>query len=114
MERLSAQKQLRIQGCSRGSRGRALRHRSVQQIELSAPQRCRGIAINECSTSQIFTFQKSVFGLNVGNMFLKVSLNAKLKAWVGKYRMRFATFPRQKDPIPCSAATRVKQLTMPV
>jgi hypothetical protein len=41
-------------------------------------------------------------------------LNAKLNACVGKYRTMFAMFPRQNEPKPCSAETRVKQLTMPV
>ena len=58
-------------------------------------------------------FQKSVFGLALGNMFLMVSLKAKLKACVGKYRMTLARFPRQKDSTPCSADTRVKQFAMP-
>ena len=58
-------------------------------------------------------FQKSVFGLALGNMFLMVSLKAKLKACVGKYRITLARFPRQKDSTPCSADTRVKQFAMP-
>ncbi len=57
--------------------------------------------------------QKSVLGLALGNMFLMVSLKAKLKACVGKYRMTLARFPRQKDSTPCSADTRVKQLAIP-
>ena len=59
-------------------------------------------------------YQNSVFGLYFGNRALMVSLNAKLKAWVGKYRMTFTVFPRQKAEKPCSDDTRVKQLTMPV
>merc|ERR1740138_1294741 len=43
-----------------------------------------------------------------------MSLKAKLKAWVGKYRTMLATLPRQKEANPCSAVTRVKQFTMPV
>merc|ERR1719454_2728694 len=43
-----------------------------------------------------------------------VSLNAKLNACVGKYRMTFTVLPRQKALKPCSADTRVKQLMMPV
>ena len=58
-------------------------------------------------------FQKSVFGLALGNMFLIVSLKAKLNACVGKYRMTLAKFPRQKDRTPCSADTRVKQFAIP-
>merc|ERR1712216_424928 len=58
--------------------------------------------------------QKLVFALYFGNMALMVSLNAKLKACVGKYRRMFTKFPRQKAAMPCSAATRVKQLAMPV
>ncbi len=58
-------------------------------------------------------FQKSVLGLALGNMFLMVSLKAKLKACVGKYRMTLARLPRQKEATPCSAATREKQLLMP-
>ena len=42
-----------------------------------------------------------------------VSLKAKLKAWVGKYRTTLARLPRQKLAKPCSAVTRVKQFTMP-
>ena len=42
-----------------------------------------------------------------------VSLKAKLKACVGKYRTTLARLPRQKEANPCSAVTRVKQLTMP-
>ena len=37
-----------------------------------------------------------------------VSLKAKLKACVGKYRTTLARLPRQKEATPCSAATRVK------
>jgi len=58
-------------------------------------------------------FQKSVLGLALGNMFLMVSLKAKLKACVGKYRITLARFPRQKDSTPCSADTRVKQFPIP-
>jgi hypothetical protein len=58
-------------------------------------------------------FQKSVLGLALGNRFLMVSLKAKLKACVGKYRMTLARLPRQKDAMPCSADTRVKQFRMP-
>ena len=58
-------------------------------------------------------FQKSVLGLALGNMFLMVSLKAKLKACVGKYRMTLARLPRQKEAMPCSADTRVKQFTIP-
>lgn len=58
-------------------------------------------------------FQKSVLGLALGNMFLMVSLKAKLKACVGKYRMTLARFPRQKESTPCSADTRVKQFPIP-
>jgi len=58
-------------------------------------------------------FQKSVRGLYLGNMFLMVSLNAKLKAWVGKYRTTLARLPLQKLANPCSADTRVKQLAIP-
>ena len=46
-------------------------------------------------------------------MALMVSLKAKLKACVGKYRTTLARLPRQKEAKPCSAVTRVKQLTMP-
>ena len=53
-------------------------------------------------------------GLYFGNMALMVSLNAKLNACVGKYRMTFTVLPRQKAEKPCSADTRVKQSTMPV
>ena len=42
------------------------------------------------------------------------SLNAKLNACVGKYRTMFAMLPRQNEPKPCSAETRVKQFTMRV
>jgi hypothetical protein len=49
-----------------------------------------------------------------GSIALMVSLKAKLNAWVGKYRMQFTRLPRQKEAMPCSAATRVKQLPMPV
>lgn len=41
--------------------------------------------------------QNSVLGEYLGNMALMVSLNAKLKACVGKYRMTFAMLPRQKE-----------------
>ena len=41
------------------------------------------------------------------------SLKAKLRACVGKYRTTLARLPRQKLMNPCSAVTRVKQLTMP-
>ena len=58
-------------------------------------------------------FQNSVLGLYLGNMFLIVSLKAKLKACVGKYLTTFARFPLQKLAIPCSAETLVKQFTMP-
>jgi len=57
---------------------------------------------------------KSFFGLYFGNMALMVSLKAKLKAWVGKYRRMLTKLPRQKAPTPCSAATRVKQFAIPV
>ena len=42
------------------------------------------------------------------------SLKAKLNAWVGKYRITFVTFPRQKAASPCSWYTREKQLPIPV
>ena len=42
------------------------------------------------------------------------SLNAKLKAWVGKYRRILVKFPRQNALNPCSDETRLKQLTIPV
>ena len=58
-------------------------------------------------------FQKSVLGLALGKRFLMVSLKAKLKACVGKYRMTLARLPRQKDSTPCSADTRVKQFPIP-
>ena len=58
-------------------------------------------------------FQKSVRGLYLGNMFLMVSLKAKLNACVGKYRTTLARLPLQKLAIPCSADTLVKQFTMP-
>ena len=58
-------------------------------------------------------FQKSVRGLYLGNRFLMVSLKAKLNAWVGKYRTTLARLPLQKLAMPCSADTRVKQLTIP-
>mmetsp|Transcript_7643 Transcript_7643/g.32461 ORF Transcript_7643/g.32461 Transcript_7643/m.32461 type:complete len:223 (+) Transcript_7643:375-1043(+) len=57
---------------------------------------------------------KSVLGEYVGNSSLMESLNAKLNACVGKYRTMLAMFPRQNEPKPCSAETRVKQFTMPV
>ena len=59
-------------------------------------------------------FANSVLGEYTGNISLIVSLNAKLKAWVGKYLTMFATLPLQNEPKPCSVLTRVKQFTMPV
>lgn len=56
----------------------------------------------------------SVFGLYFGNIFLIESLNARLNACVGKYRMQFVKFPRQNAAKPCSALMREKQLPMPV
>ncbi len=43
-----------------------------------------------------------------------LTLKAKLKAWVGKYRMTLARLPLQNEAKPCSAVTRVKQLPIPV
>ena len=43
-----------------------------------------------------------------------VTLKAKLKACVGKYRMTLARLPLQNEAKPCSAVTRVKQFTIPV
>lgn len=45
---------------------------------------------------------------------LYLSLKAKLRAWVGKYRMTLAKFPLQKDRKPCSLGIRTKQSTIPV
>ena len=50
----------------------------------------------------------------MGKISLKVSLKAKLKACVGKYRITLAVLPRQKEATPCSEDTRVKQLRIPV
>jgi len=44
----------------------------------------------------------------------RLTLKAKLKACVGKYRMTLARLPLQNEAKPCSAVTRVKQLPMPV
>ena len=38
----------------------------------------------------------------ITNINLHSPLKAKFKAWVGKYLMRLATFPRQKERNPCS------------
>jgi len=58
---------------------------------------------------------KSSFFLSTfGNMVLKVSLNAKLNAWVGNYRRTLVKLPRQNAWTPCSALIRLKQSTMPV
>jgi len=43
-----------------------------------------------------------------------LTLKAKLKACVGKYRMTLARLPLQNEAKPCSAVTRVKQLPIPV
>ena len=56
----------------------------------------------------------SVLGLYFGKRPLMVSLKAKLKACVGKYRITLTVLPRQKAEKPCSDVTRVKQSTMPV
>ena len=56
----------------------------------------------------------SFFGSYFGKKPLMVSLNAKLNACVGKYRMTFTVLPRQNAMKPCSLDTRVKQSTMPV
>jgi len=53
-------------------------------------------------------------GLYFGKAFLIASLEARLMAWVGKYRIQLVKLPRQKALTPCSAATRVKQFMMPV
>ena len=42
------------------------------------------------------------------------ALNAKFKAWVGKYRMTFAVLPRQRDTRPSSRYVREKQSTIPL
>lgn len=44
---------------------------------------------------------------------LYTSLKAKLRACVGKYRITFARFPRQKELIPCSLEMRMNASTMP-
>jgi len=59
-------------------------------------------------------FHGSVFGLNGHRYFLKVSLKAKFKAYVGKYLMTLAKFPLYKAPTPSSLRTLVKQFTIPV
>lgn len=59
-------------------------------------------------------FQNSFFLSTFGNMVLRMSLKAKLNAWVGKYLITLVKLPRQKALRPCSAKIRVKQLTMPV
>ena len=43
-----------------------------------------------------------------------LTLKAKLKACVGKYRMTLARLPLQNEAKPCSAVTRVKQFPIPV
>ena len=45
---------------------------------------------------------------------LYVSLNAKFRACVGKYRMTFARLPRQNEMNPCSAGIRRAQSMIPL
>ena len=47
------------------------------------------------------------------NAALILSLKAKFKAWVGKYRMQFAKFPRQNDMTPSLASVRLEHSTIP-
>ena len=47
------------------------------------------------------------------NKALMESLKAKLRAWVGKYLMTLAKFPRQKEPTPSEAIVRLVQSTIP-
>ena len=58
--------------------------------------------------------RNSLFLSAFGKRLLMPSLNAKLKAWVGKYRRILVKFPRQNALNPCSDETRLKQLTIPV
>jgi hypothetical protein len=56
----------------------------------------------------------SVLGLYGHRYFLKVSLKAKFKAWVGKYLMTLAKFPLYKAFGPSSEITLEKQFPIPV
>merc|ERR1711892_28130 len=58
-----------------------------------------------------FSVYEASFG--VANMALILSLKAKFNAWVGKYRMQLAKFPRQKAPKPSSFMVRLVQSTIP-
>merc|ERR1719437_77579 len=53
-------------------------------------------------------------GLYLGNILLKLSLKARLNAWVGKYLMQLVKLPSQNRFIPCSLRMRDPQSTMPV
>jgi hypothetical protein len=50
------------------------------------------------------------FELYLGNMFLMVSLKAKLKACVGKYRMQLARLPRQSEMKPAYGFPKVSAI----
>jgi len=66
------------------------------------------------ATLPIKNLSFSVFALYGQKIFLYVSLNAKFKAYVGKYLITLARFPLHNADSPSSLATRVKQLAIPV
>jgi len=59
-------------------------------------------------------FTGSVLEFHGHKYGLYVSLNAKFRAYVGKYLYTLAKFPLQKAEIPSSFVTLVKQSKIPV